>query len=83
MAGGVGFHSLRFRKRGWGCREEWPRRLGFPAANGKSYVRLSAMKYSALFFVALLAAGKSVTQFGTPEPKALRREELEVMGFNA
>jgi hypothetical protein len=33
--------------------------------------------------LALLAAGKSVTQFGTPEPKALRREELEVMGFNA
>jgi 5,5'-dehydrodivanillate O-demethylase len=31
----------------------------------------------------LLAAGKPVTQFGTPEPQALRQEELEAMGFNA
>ena len=30
-----------------------------------------------------LAAGKSVTQFGTPNAQALRREELEAMGFNA
>jgi 5,5'-dehydrodivanillate O-demethylase len=31
----------------------------------------------------LLAAGRPVTQFGTPEPQALRQEELEAMGFNA
>ena len=31
----------------------------------------------------LLAAGKPVTPFGTPEPEALRQEELEAMGFNA
>jgi 5,5'-dehydrodivanillate O-demethylase len=31
----------------------------------------------------LLASGKSVTQFGTPEPQALRQEDLEVMGVNA
>jgi hypothetical protein len=31
----------------------------------------------------LLAAGKSVTEFGTPEPQALRQEELAAMGFNA
>jgi 5,5'-dehydrodivanillate O-demethylase len=31
----------------------------------------------------LLAAGKPVTSFGTPEPHALRQEELEAMGFNA
>ena len=30
-----------------------------------------------------LAAGRAVTQFGTPEPQALRQEELEAMGFNA
>ncbi len=31
----------------------------------------------------LLAAGRPVTPFGTPEPEALRQEELEAMGFNA
>jgi 5,5'-dehydrodivanillate O-demethylase len=31
----------------------------------------------------LLAAGKPMTPFGTPEPQALRQEELEAMGFNA
>ncbi len=31
----------------------------------------------------LLAAGQAVTQFGTPDPQALRQEELEAMGFNA
>ena len=31
----------------------------------------------------LLAAGEPVTSFGTPEPHALRQEELEAMGFNA
>jgi 5,5'-dehydrodivanillate O-demethylase oxygenase subunit len=31
----------------------------------------------------LLAAGRSGTQFGTPEPQALRQEELDAMGFNA
>ncbi|HKT16160.1 MAG TPA: Rieske 2Fe-2S domain-containing protein [Allosphingosinicella sp.] len=31
----------------------------------------------------LLAAGKPVTQFGTPDPQALRQEELDAMGFNA
>lgn len=31
----------------------------------------------------LLAAGKPVTPFGTPQPEALRQEELEAMGFNA
>ena len=31
----------------------------------------------------LLAAGKPLTQFGTPEPQALRHEELDAMGFNA
>lgn len=31
----------------------------------------------------LLAAGRPVTQFATPEPQALRQEELEAMGFNA
>jgi 5,5'-dehydrodivanillate O-demethylase len=31
----------------------------------------------------LLNAGKSVTEFGTPEPQALRQEEMEAMGFNA
>lgn len=31
----------------------------------------------------LLAAGRPVTQFGTPDPQALRQEELEAMGFNA
>ncbi|MEC7488095.1 MAG: Rieske 2Fe-2S domain-containing protein [Pseudomonadota bacterium] len=30
-----------------------------------------------------LAAERSVTPFGVPEPKALRQEELETMGFNA
>jgi 5,5'-dehydrodivanillate O-demethylase len=30
-----------------------------------------------------LAAGRAVTQFGTPEPQALRQEELEAMGINA
>ncbi|HLI21165.1 MAG TPA: hypothetical protein VKV32_08610, partial [Stellaceae bacterium] len=30
-----------------------------------------------------LAAGKELTNFGTPDPQALRQEELEVMGFNA
>jgi len=30
-----------------------------------------------------LAAGNAVTQFVTPEPKALRQEELDAMGFNA
>jgi len=30
-----------------------------------------------------LAAGKPGTQFGTPEPQALRQEELDAMGFNA
>jgi 5,5'-dehydrodivanillate O-demethylase len=29
----------------------------------------------------LLAAGKPVTQFGTPDPQALRQEELDVMGL--
>jgi 5,5'-dehydrodivanillate O-demethylase len=31
----------------------------------------------------LLAAGKPVTQFGTPDPAALRQEELDAMGINA
>jgi 5,5'-dehydrodivanillate O-demethylase len=31
----------------------------------------------------LLAAGRPVTPFGTPEPQALRQEELDAMGFNA
>ena len=31
----------------------------------------------------LLAAGRPVTQFGTPDPQALRQEELEAMGYNA
>jgi 5,5'-dehydrodivanillate O-demethylase oxygenase subunit len=31
----------------------------------------------------LLATGQPVTQFGTPDPQALRQEELDVMGFNA
>jgi 5,5'-dehydrodivanillate O-demethylase oxygenase subunit len=31
----------------------------------------------------LLAAGRPVTQFGAPDPQALRQEELEAMGFNA
>jgi hypothetical protein len=31
----------------------------------------------------LLAAGQPVKEFGTPDPQALRQEELEVMGFNA
>ena len=31
----------------------------------------------------LLAAGKPVTPFGTPDAQALRQEELEAMGFNA
>ena len=31
----------------------------------------------------LLAAGKPVTQFGTPDPEALRQEELDAMGINA
>ena len=31
----------------------------------------------------LLAAGRAVTQFGTPDPQALRQEELDAMGFNA
>lgn len=31
----------------------------------------------------LLAAGRAVTQFGTPEPQALRQEELDAMGLNA
>jgi 5,5'-dehydrodivanillate O-demethylase oxygenase subunit len=31
----------------------------------------------------LLAAGRPVTPFGTPDPQALRQEELEAMGFNA
>jgi 5,5'-dehydrodivanillate O-demethylase oxygenase subunit len=30
-----------------------------------------------------LAAGQPVTEFGTPDPQALRQEELEAMGFNA
>ena len=30
-----------------------------------------------------LAAGTAVTRFGTPEPQALRQEELDAMGFNA
>jgi hypothetical protein len=30
-----------------------------------------------------LAAGQPVTQFGTPDPQALRQEELDAMGFNA
>jgi 5,5'-dehydrodivanillate O-demethylase len=30
-----------------------------------------------------LAAGKTVTPFGTPDPQALRQEELDAMGFNA
>ena len=30
-----------------------------------------------------LAAGKAVTPFGTPDPQALRQEELDAMGFNA
>jgi 5,5'-dehydrodivanillate O-demethylase len=29
-----------------------------------------------------LAAGRAVTPFGTPEPLALRQEELDAMGFN-
>jgi 5,5'-dehydrodivanillate O-demethylase len=31
----------------------------------------------------LLATGQPVTQFGTPDPQALRQEEQDVMGFNA
>ena len=31
----------------------------------------------------LLAGGQPVTRFGTPDPQALRQEELDVMGFNA
>jgi hypothetical protein len=31
----------------------------------------------------LLAAGQPVTPFGTPDPQALRQEELDAMGFNA
>jgi 5,5'-dehydrodivanillate O-demethylase oxygenase subunit len=31
----------------------------------------------------LLADGRPVTQFGTPDSQALRQEELEAMGFNA
>ena len=31
----------------------------------------------------LLAAGEPLTQFATPDPEALRQEELEVMGVNA
>ncbi len=31
----------------------------------------------------LLAAGEAVTQFGTPNPQALRQEELDAMGFSA
>jgi 5,5'-dehydrodivanillate O-demethylase oxygenase subunit len=30
-----------------------------------------------------LAEGNAVTEFGTPDPQALRQEELEAMGFNA
>ncbi len=30
-----------------------------------------------------LAAEKALTPFGTPEPQALRQEELDAMGFNA
>jgi 5,5'-dehydrodivanillate O-demethylase oxygenase subunit len=30
-----------------------------------------------------LAAGRAVTQFGMPDPQALRQEELDAMGFNA
>ena len=30
-----------------------------------------------------LATGQSLKEFGTPDPQALRHEELEVMGFNA
>jgi 5,5'-dehydrodivanillate O-demethylase oxygenase subunit len=33
--------------------------------------------------LALLAAGKPVTQFGTPDPQALRQEEFDVIGSNA
>ena len=31
----------------------------------------------------LLAAGSATTAFGTPDPQALRQEELDAMGFNA
>jgi hypothetical protein len=31
----------------------------------------------------LLAAGQAVKAFGTPDPQALRQEELDAMGFNA
>lgn len=31
----------------------------------------------------LLAEGKPVTSFGTPDPQSLRQEELDAMGFNA
>ena len=31
----------------------------------------------------LLATGQTVTRFGTPDPQALRQEELDVMGMNA
>jgi 5,5'-dehydrodivanillate O-demethylase oxygenase subunit len=31
----------------------------------------------------LLASGQPVTAFGTPDPQALRQEELDAMGFNA
>jgi 5,5'-dehydrodivanillate O-demethylase oxygenase subunit len=31
----------------------------------------------------LLASGQPLTEFGTPDPQALRQEELEAMGFNA
>jgi 5,5'-dehydrodivanillate O-demethylase oxygenase subunit len=30
-----------------------------------------------------LASGQPTTQFGTPDPQALRQEELDAMGFNA
>jgi len=30
-----------------------------------------------------LAAGRPVTPFGTPDPQALRQEELDAMGINA
>jgi hypothetical protein len=29
-----------------------------------------------------LAAGAALTPFGTPDPQALRQEELDAMGFN-
>jgi hypothetical protein len=33
--------------------------------------------------VELLATGQPATQFGSPDPQALRQEELAAMGFNA